>query len=1292
MKDPTRWQFWIDVGGTFTDCLARQENGPLLRRKVLSSGVMLGAVDSRSTALRIIDPTKQTDPDDFWKGYELRLFQSHGVCVGQSVIKSFDSLTGTLHLENRLNIDSRQSYTYELSAGEEAPILGIRLLLGVKLSESLPNISVRLGTTRGTNALLTRSGAETAFITTAGFGDALHIGYQNRPNLFELAIKKPVPLFSDVLEVQERVTANGEILTKLSPDALRASLTQLRATGIRSLAVCLLNAYRHPEHELLVGQIAGEVGFSEVSLSHAVAPLIKIVARGDTTVLNAYLNPILRQYVDKIRQSLGEQSDLRLLTSSGGLVTAERFVGKDSILSGPAGGVVGFSRVAQAAGFSKSIGFDMGGTSTDVSRFDGRYELQYETEKAGVRVVAPMLSIETVAAGGGSICRFDGIKLIVGPESAGADPGPACYGRGGPLTITDINFYLGKILPSRFPLPLDSKAVTLRLEEISASITATTQQSINLTELAEGFLQIANANMSKAIRSISIAKGYDPRNYALVSFGGAAAQHACAVANELGIQQILNHPDAGLLSAYGIGQADVIRHRVAGVYRAFSQETLNSLEQTFAALTTDATSEVLAEGIPDEKIRVSRSLDLRYQGTDVPLTITEPADRNYGAAFADEHRLLYGYTHDERGLEIVALRVEIVGQSDDNLPPSKRQVRVVASPESHHDVTFSGALITSPVFPRDTLTPGCYIEGPAIITEETSTTIIDPDWTAEVLSQGELLLLRKPASVNSRRPPIQGSFNNTSSQEPLLSDRPTADPIMLEIFNNHFAAIAEQMGITLRNTASSVNVKERLDFSCAVFTSEGDLVANAPHIPVHLGAMSQTVKCILEDNPTMKPGDVFVTNDPYRGGSHLPDITVITPIHDSNTSRLLFFTASRAHHAEIGGVTPGSMPPFSKTLGEEGVLIRNHKLVDKGIIQLENIRQLLTSGRFPSRTPQDNLSDLEAQIAANAQGGRELQRLVRAYSLETVDLYMRQIQTAAEHKLRTALQTLADGKYPFIDYLDDGSPIAVNISIFGDEVKIDFTGTGPVHSGNLNANRAIVTAAVMYVMRCLVDDDMPLNQGLLNPVELIIPHSLLNPPESKDPEQSAAVAGGNVETSQRVVDVLLGALGLAAASQGTMNNVLFGDESFSYYETICGGAGATPQAAGTDAIQTHMTNTRLTDPEVMEQRFPVRVREFKIRRGSGGPGKFRGGNGVIRSIEFLKKLDVSIVSQRRQAHAPYGILGGSAGKQGANLIVRKNGTIDNLAGCSSFSANQGDTLVIKTPGGGGAGDPLSHDS
>ncbi len=1308
-----RWEFWIDVGGTFTDCLAKAPDGSIRRHKLLSSGATKGRVGRGSTREAIIDPARRHDPPGFWTGWQLLILGDDGKEIDRASVVEFDPGGERLRISG-VTKPPVPGTAYELRCDEEAPVVAIRYLLGLPLRQPIPPIALRLGTTRGTNALITRTGARTALVTTRGFGDVLEIGYQARPRLFDLTVRKPPTLTTTVIEVDERTTHDGQVLMAPQETVVRQQLQSLNDAGIESLAICLLHADRHSEHERLVARLARQVGFREISASHVVAPLPKLVARADTTVVDAYLNPVLREYVERLKNALpGNQ--LRLLTSAGGLVAGEKFCGKDSILSGPAGGVIGFSRVAQAAGFSRAIGFDMGGTSTDVSRFDGRFELEYETQKAGVRLIAPTMAIETVAAGGGSICRFDGVKLTVGPESAGADPGPACYGRGGPLTVTDVNFYLGRIVAERFPFPLDRAASERRLGELAAEAASPNGEHYSLEELAAGFLRIANANMAAAIRSVTVAKGANPADYVLVAFGGAAPQHACAVASELGIRQVLVHPNAGVLSALGIGLADVVRHRSRGIERPLDAVSLAYVRQQLDAMQREATTEVCAEGVSADRITAARSLDVRYQGVESYLTIPWPDDGDFAAAFATAHRQRYGYTHDNRPLEILAARVEVTGRVANELPRTER--RPNRSPTSKHSAIahFDGDRREAPVFERMELTPGDLIHGPAIVTEDTSTTVIDPDWNAEVLSGGELLI--KDSAFGWQRAGSSSTpagAGDRPARKPVSRNRQSADPVFLEVFNNLVASVAAQMGITLRNTASSVNVKERLDFSCAVFTSDGRLVANAPHVPVHLGAMEETVRHTIAANPDLRPGDVIVTNDPYAGGSHLPDITVITPVFAPSPNpsppgegfgeggELRFFTANRAHHAEIGGMSPGSMPPLSRNLSQEGVLIRNVKIVAAGESRFDELRTLLLSGPFPTRDVAANLADVAAQVAANRQGANDLVALVERFSWPVVRQYMDFVQDAAEHKVRLALSRLSAGTHSFTDYLEtaegDSIPICVRFTIRsfpnpspserlgeGFAATIDFSGTGQIVDGNLNANRAIVTAAVIYTLRLLVDENILLNHGVLRPIEIRLPMCLLNPEPGPTPELSPAVAGGNVETSQRVVDVLLGALGLAGASQGTMNNVVFGDATFGYYETVCGGSGATADGPGASAVQVHMTNTRLTDPEILERRYPVRVREFSIRRGSGGRGRHRGGDGVVRRLEFLRPLTLSLLTQRRGPHPPYGMAGGRPGALGHNLLIRLDGTRIELPGIIQLSVEPGDTLVIETPGGGGFG-------
>lgn len=1292
----TRPQFWIDVGGTFTDCILRRTDGTLVQHKTLSSGIIKGAVDASSTCNAIVDARRKLDSPNFWRGFRIRFLQTQAT----RTIVAFQD--GQLQLDEPLPQPATVGEPYELSSNQPAPLLAIRHLLGLPSNAPLPPVDVRLGTTRGTNALLTRSGAKTALVTTAGFRDILRIGYQARPDLFTLDIRKPEELYSHVIEVNERMDAQGAVLRELDEAEVHNQLQALKADKVDSLAIALLHASTNPAHEQRIKAIAYKMGFSEeqrfdgkpcfdrklgfekVSVSHEVSSLRKLVPRGDTTVIDAYLGPVLDEYLNQIRTALHPDSRLQLMKSSGGLANADDFRGKDSILSGPAGGVVGVAKAATLAGFQSAIGFDMGGTSTDVCRWSGEFELEYETEKAGQRIATPMLAIETVAAGGGSLCQFDGVKLTVGPKSAGASPGPACYGAGGPLAVTDINFFLGKILPDAFPFDLDIRAVRQQLASHCDQIKTATGRQLTLEQLAEGYLRIANTSMAEAIRSATIERGVDPRDDVLVAFGGAAGQHACGVAEELGIQSILLHPSAGIMSALGIGLADLTVYRETGVYQPFEEFDQQQLQPLFDKMRADAATELAGEGELRNKeepcdenfrdraggIQFTESLDLRFSGLDEPINVIRPPDGDFRSAYESIYQNRCGYLPNDRKLELVIARVAAT-ISDSSQPSPSQRVSLETTPTSNRTsrVVYAGIARDAKVFSRQALHPGSIIREPAIITEDISTTIIDPGWQAEVLTGGELLLK-------------QNNTDTIASARPAATANP--DPVLLEVFNQRFAAIASQMGSTLRRTSRSVNVKERLDYSCAIFTAEGKLVVNAPHIPVHLGAMGATVRHVL-GTFEMQPGDVVVTNDPYHGGSHLPDVTVVSPIHDQESGELLFFTASRAHHAEIGGVTPGSMPPFSRNLAEEGVLISAMKVIDRGQPRIEELRELLTTAEFPSRDPELNIADIRAQIAANRHGATSLLRFVQDHSWSLVSDYMGYIQDAAEQKMRSALSDLADGCRTFVDHLDDGTPISLTLTITGDQATLDFSGTGGVLPGNLNANRAIVTAAVMYCLRCLIKEDIPLNQGVLAPINILLPNDCcLNPTPHEDPRQCPAIVGGNVETSQRVVDVVLGAFEVAAASQGTMNNLLFGDATFGYYETICGGAGATATASGAEAVHTHMTNTRLTDPEVLESRFPVRLRRFEIRQDSGGAGQHHGGNGVTREIEFLLPMEVALITQRRSEYTPYGLNGGCNGQQGANYLIR-DGRREQLKSLAHITVNAGDAIRIESPGGGGFG-------
>ena len=1310
-ESPTSWRFWIDVGGTFTDCLARAPSGEITTHKLLSTGRYPTRAHPDSSPARWVDPALANAPEGYFTGYTLRcLMRGHG-WVERRVEDHGGS--GIMHLSGDYPTGTDYYAPGELISPEEAPVAGIRWLLGLPLSAPLGPVEVRLGTTRATNALLERRGARTALVTTAGFADGLRIGYQDRPHLFDLHIHQPPELYETVVEISERLAASGAILQPLDPAAARTRLAALRATGIESLAVCLLHGYRNPVHEQTIGQLAAELGFPHVSLSHQVSPLPKFIYRGDTTVLDAYLTPVLRDYCRRLAAQL-PAADLRFMTSAGSLVTLENFTGKDAILSGPAGGVVGTARITDRAGLAPAFAFDMGGTSTDVSRWNGEtFTRRYETEAAGSqirrhRLQTSMLEIETVAAGGGSICWFDGEKLAVGPRSAGADPGPACYGRGGPLTVTDLNFYLGRV--PRFPFTLDLAAVETRLDELLVQISTAPPShapasalrlssfilhpsSFSRSSLAAGFLRIANAAMVAPIKKLAASRGEDVRTHTLVAFGGAGGQHACAVARELGMTRVLCTPHAGVLSALGIGLAGITK---------FAEQALTATDDSatvFAALETDLRARLLAEGIPADRLAPPlRTLEMRYRGQETRLPIPEPADGDFAAAFVREHQRLFNFAFPGRPIENYAARVEI--STFTNSLPTTEIVPVSHQAQAAFitQTLFDKERQSTNVFERTALTPGMRISGPAIVLESVATVVIEPGWTAEVTARNDLLLTTSVSATPATPATPATKTANYADLSP--------DIVELELYHGRFTSIAEQMGAALQRTALSTNVKERLDFSCALFDGTGALVANAAHIPVHLGAMQECVRCLRADVPDLRPGEVYVTNDPFRGGSHLPDVTVITPLFTDDSPLPAFFTASRAHHAEIGGITPGSLPPGATTLAEEGVLLRAFRYQTAHAADSDAaLRHLLTSGPHPSRSPDENLADLHAQLAANQTGVLLLQTLVAQQGLPAVTTYARHLQRTAEHRMRAALSRFAtdDAAPPssriphpasriasFRDTLDDGTPLALALTVRADgTATFDFTGSGPVHPGNLNANPAIVASAVIYCLRCLLGEPVPLNAGLLAPVEIIIPpDTLLHPTGDADPRRCPAVGGGNVETSQRLVDVILGALGLVAASQGTMNNLLFGcggDDAFGYYETIGGGGGAGPAGPGASAVHVHMTNTRLTDPEVLETRYPVRLRAWSIRQGSGGAGRHRGGDGMVRELEFLAPLSVSLLTNRRLT-VPYGAAGGSPGQPGRNRLRRSGETaFTDLPPAGTIEVQPGDILRLETPGGGGWG-------
>ncbi len=1149
----------------------------------------------------------------------------------------------------------------------DAATAGIRALLGLDANAPIPAAqisAVKMGATVATNALLERKGAKTVFVTTKGLKDQLRIGYQHRPKLFDLDIQKPEQLYDRVIEVDERVDAHGTVLHAPDIASAQTALEQAKADGFEAVAICFLHGYRFWDHEIAVAQVARDVGFAQVSVSHEASPLMKYVGRGDTTVADAYLSPILRAYIDLVAGELEGDAPLYFMQSNGGLTRADMFQGKDAILSGPAGGVVGMVKTAALAGHDNIIGFDMGGTSTDVSRFDGTYERTFDSEVAGVRIRAPMLAIHTVAAGGGSIIHYDGTRLRVGPHSAGADPGPACYRRGGPLTVTDANVVTGRIQPDHFPpvfgpggdQPLDADAAREKFDALAREMGLG-----DAATLAEGCLDIAIENMAQAIKKISTQRGYDVSRYTLACFGGAGAQCAARVADKLGMTRIHIHPLASLLSAYGMGLADIRSLREQALELPLSPDAIAPMDDAVAALTKAAKEEVTAQGVEAATITIQAHAHIRYAGTDTSLPIAAGSLEDMTTQFTSLHQQEFGFSEPGRTLILEAVSVEAIGPAHDAteqaLPP---RTSGAPTPKGKVQMFSDGDWVSAPLYMRDDMQPGDEVHGPALIVEPHSTISVETGWHARLTPLGHIEMQRVMPLPTRQHIGTE------------------ADPITLEIFNNLFMSIAEQMGFTLEKTASSVNIKERLDFSCAVFDAAGDLVANAPHMPVHLGSMGDSVKAIIaRHDGLMRKGDAYVLNDPYRGGTHLPDITVVAPVFEGEA--LLFYVASRGHHADIGGIQPGSMPPHSKSIDEEGALFEGQLLVRDGVFHEDELRAVLTHGPYPARNPDQNVADLKAQIAACEKGIAELARMVEMFGLDTVQAYMGHVQRNAEDAVRKVIDALKDGAFTYA--MDEGSQIQVSITVDKDarEATIDFTGTSAQVPTNYNAPLPVVRAAVLYVFRCLVGDDIPLNAGCLIPLQLVVPAGCM-----LNPAKPAAVVAGNVETSQVVVDCLFGALGTVAASQGTMNNLTFGNDRVQYYETICGGAGAGATFDGADAVQTHMTNSRLTDPEVLEWRYPVRVEEFSIRNGSGGAGAHKGGDGVVRKIRFLEDMDMAILSGHRIV-PPFGTQGGAPGALGRTYVTRIDGSIEELAFADGTRLLAGDAITIETPGGGGFG-------
>lgn len=1194
----SRWDFWIDRGGTFTDVIGRDPSGKLHARKLLS--------------------------------------------------------------ENP-------------GAYRDAAVQGIRDHLGLKTGEAIPAGlvgEVRMGTTVATNALLERKGDRTLLVTTKGFRDALRIGYQARPDIFAKEIIKPEQLYEAVVEIDERVLADGVVEQAPDEAAIRTALQAQFDAGFRAVAIAFMHAYRYPAHEQVAARIAREIGFPQVSVSHEVSPLIKLVGRGDTTVVDAYLSPILGRYVAQVSEELDiarTGARLMFMMSSGGLTAAELFQGKDAILSGPAGGVVGLAETGRSAGFDKVIGFDMGGTSTDVAHFDGEYERAFETEVAGVRMRAPMMLIHTVAAGGGSILHYDGARFRVGPDSAGANPGPAAYRRGGPLAVTDANVMVGKLIPDYFPpifgekrdQPLDVEAVKAKFVALAAEV----GDGRSPEQVADGFIQIAVANMAEAIKKISVQRGYDITRYALNSFGGAGGQHACLVADALGIKTVLLHPFSGLLSAYGMGLAEIRATRTAALDVPLDGGAQAAVEAAAAGLAAETRAEVSGQGVPDGDIAILTRAHVRYAGTDTAIAVAAGTPDAMKAAFQAAHKARFGFMDETKALVIEAVEVEAIGGGAKFEEASVPEIAGEPVAAQTTRVFSKGQWHEARIVRREAMQPGQGVSGPAIIIEPNQTVVVEEGWSAKLTAKDHLVLVRSKALV----------------QNAAIGTR--ADPVMLEIFNNLFMSIAEQMGVTLQNTAYSVNIKERLDFSCAVFDQSAALVANAPHMPVHLGSMDKSVETVIKNNPVIKPGDVYCLNAPYNGGTHLPDITVCTPVFDEAEQQILFWVASRGHHADVGGTAPGSMSPLATVIEEEGVYIDNFKIVDQGRFCEDELVAILTGARYPVRNVVQNVNDLKAQIAANAKGVAELKKMIASFGLDVVQAYMGHVQDNAAESVARLLTKLHDAEFTYP--MDQGCAIKVRISIDRErrEATVDFTGTSPQRPDNFNAPAPVTRAAVLYVFRVMVDDAIPMNAGCLRPIRIVIPEgSMLSP------RYPAAVVAGNVEVSQAVTNTLFGALEAMSSSQGTMNNLTFGNDEYQYYETICSGSPAGPGFHGTSGVHVHMTNSRLTDPEILETRFPVVLEDFHIRAGSGGRGEWNAGDGTSRTIRFRKTMDCAILASHRKVR-PFGVKGGEPGQLGKTMVRRLSGAVEELKPCDQTLLQAGEAVTVITPTAGGYGKP-----
>ena len=1254
-----KWQIWVDTGGTFTDCLGIAPDGSLHRTKVLSNSSL------RGTIVEIIDEKTLTIssnwqiPDNFIADFNFNLLDRS---TAATKVKSFDTGQSRITLEDSTTQMAWKEQPFEVRSPEESPVLAARCITQTASNQELPAIDLRLATTRGTNALLEKNGAPTALFITRGFGDLLEIGNQRRPDLFVLNIEKPDLIYDEVIEITERIDANGNILTPLDFKSLQVKVEAIVDRGITSAAVVLMNSYQNDVHEIKIEQFLRQSGMDFVSVSSRLSPFIKILPRAQTALVNACLSPVMKTYLDDV-QSAARDSDISVMTSAGGLKKRAQFTPKDGLLSGPAAGVVGAVATGRNAGFKNIITFDMGGTSTDVSRYSGNFDYVFEHKVGEAHLMSPALAIETVAAGGGSICHFDGHALRVGPESAGAKPGPACYGAGGPLTITDINILAGRLDQQNFHIPIHVEYSRKKLNEVVEQVSDSSSQNITPEALIEGFLDIANQRMAAAIEKISLRKGYDAAEFAMVAFGGASGQHCCGIARRLGIKKVIISPDAGLLSAYGLGHAvvehfeekqileplTVIEPHIEGYIEQLSKEALDAL----------------AEQVQSDSLMIRRSLILiRIKNQESTLEISYKGGMNLAKEFRETYQKRYGHWIEEAEIEVESLRVVASTEPQyGNTVENEVSKTGAWTPVKTKEILYNGRRIKTPVYNRSQVTAKSTTKGPALVLDPYSTLWVEPGWKLRVNEDGSLVLDEISDAENRKK-----------------INRPEA--ANLELFTHRFTSIADKMGEMLQRTARSVNVKERQDFSCALLNANGELVVNAPHIPVHLGALGICVRSVAE-KIKMESGDVVVTNHPAYGGSHLPDVTVIMPVYtDSNTC--IGYVVNRAHHAEIGGMQPGSMPPYATNLLQEGVVIKPDYLIKNGVSRFSKVKEKFINAAYPSRNVDENMADLQAQLAACQKGAGELSALVQNYGFEEVDHYMTALTKHASVLMQKTIRGISNGIYKSKELLDDGTPLCAKWIINDETVTIDFSGTGGVHAHNLNATPAIVNSVVMYVLRLLVDQPIPLNEGLMEPVSIKLPHCLLNPFFEDDPQKCPAVVGGNIEVSQRLTDTLLKPFDQVACGQGSMNNVLFGNDSFGYYETVGGGSGAGPDFNGADAVHQHMTNTKGTDPEILEQRYPVRLDRYEIRRGSGGNGRHSGGDGIIREMTFLEPVELSVLSQHRR-EAPYGRQSGEPGKTGRQWVMRKNGEKIVLEHADKCNLKPGDRFILQTPGGGGFG-------